>query len=144
MSAPPTHAGGVVVKRTPEGLRYLLVTSKRIANEWVLPKGHIEPGEDAEAAAVREVLEEAGVHARIRQLLANLDFAATREPVRVAFYLMDLEREGEPGEGRRRSWMSLQQVLYAIPFRDTREMVAEAERILTDGAAGPANGAAGL
>lgn len=125
-----------MVKRTPEGLRYLLVTSKRVANEWVLPKGHIEPGERTEAAAVREVLEEAGVQARIRQLLATLDFAATREPVRVAFYLMDLEHEGEPGEGRRRAWMSLDQVLRAIPFNDTREMVAEAERILADGAAG--------
>jgi ADP-ribose pyrophosphatase YjhB (NUDIX family) len=136
MSAPPTHAGGVVVKQTPDGLRYLLVTSKRIASEWVLPKGHIEPGEDVETAAVREVLEEAGVRAHIRQLLAHLDFATTREPVRVAFFLMDLDQEGEPGEGRGRAWMSLEQVLRAIPFLDTREMVAEAERIVSHGAAG--------
>jgi 8-oxo-dGTP pyrophosphatase MutT (NUDIX family) len=134
MSAPPTHAGGVVVKRTPTGLRYLVVSSKRVANEWVLPKGHIEPGEDPEVAATREVLEEAGVTARIRQPLAYLTFSTTREPVRVAFYLMDLEHEGEPGEGREREWMSLEQVLRAIPFRDTREMMVEAERILQSSA----------
>lgn len=123
-----------MVKRTPTGLRYLVVSSKRVANEWVLPKGHIEPGEDPEVAATREVLEEAGVTARIRQPLAHLTFSTTREPVRVAFYLMDLEHEGEPGEGREREWMSLEQVLRAIPFRDTREMMVEAERILQSSA----------
>ena len=130
MSAPPTHAGGVVAKRTPDGVRYLLVTSKRPPFDWVLPKGHIEPGEAADVAAVREVLEEAGVQARIRGLLAHLDFAATRELVRVAFYLMDLELEGEPGEGRRRSWMSLEEALRAIPFRDTRDMLMQADALL--------------
>jgi 8-oxo-dGTP pyrophosphatase MutT (NUDIX family) len=130
MSAPPTHAGGVVVKRAGDGIRYLLVTSKRQPADWVLPKGHIEPGEAPEAAAVREVWEEAGVEATIRELLAYLDFAATREQVRVAFYLMDMVREDEPGEGRRRTWMSLEQVLRAIPFRDTRDMIVQAHTIV--------------
>ncbi len=30
-------------------------------NSWSLPKGHIEPGEDEVAAAIREVYEEAGI-----------------------------------------------------------------------------------
>jgi 8-oxo-dGTP pyrophosphatase MutT (NUDIX family) len=132
MSAPPTHAGGVVIKRTADGVRYLLVTSKRQPNDWVLPKGHIEPGEDAEEAALREVMEEAGVEASIRTPLGCLDYNSTRERVRVAFYLMDLTHEGEPGEGRKRVWMSLEQVLRAIPFRDTREMIVQAHTLLDE------------
>ncbi len=31
--------------------------------EWVLPKGKVEPGEDLEATALREVMEETGVRA---------------------------------------------------------------------------------
>ena len=52
-----SHAGGVVA-RTEGGKReYLLVEARRRRGEWVLPKGHIEPGETPEAAAVREVQE---------------------------------------------------------------------------------------
>lgn len=132
MSAPPTHAGGVVFRRTPAGIEYLLVTSRRQPDEWVLPKGHIEPGEAPEQAAVREVMEEAGVHATIRLLLGCLDFAIGRPQVRVAFYLMDLKDELAPGEGRKRIWMKLDQVLRAIPFRDTREMIAQAQTIIEE------------
>ena len=36
---------------------------------WSLPGGHIEPGESAKAAAVREVREETGVDADIRGIV---------------------------------------------------------------------------
>jgi 8-oxo-dGTP diphosphatase len=40
---------------------------------WSPPGGHIEPGEAAEAAALREVSEETGVSAKLSGLLAVLD-----------------------------------------------------------------------
>ncbi len=49
-------AGGVVLN--PRG--DVLVVNQR-GNSWSLPKGHIDPGEDAETAARREILEESGV-----------------------------------------------------------------------------------
>ena len=49
-------AGGVVLN--PEGL--VLVVKQR-GDSWSLPKGHIDPGEDALSAAVREIAEESGV-----------------------------------------------------------------------------------
>jgi len=49
-------AGGVVVN--PEGK--VLVVNQR-GNSWSLPKGHIDPGEDALAAAKREIYEESGI-----------------------------------------------------------------------------------
>lgn len=49
-------AGGVVVN--PEGK--ILVVNQR-GTSWSLPKGHIEKGEDALAAAQREILEESGI-----------------------------------------------------------------------------------
>jgi len=53
---PSQSAGGVVVGST--GL--VLVTSQR-GDSWSLPKGHIDPGEDAQTAAQREITEETGV-----------------------------------------------------------------------------------
>ncbi len=49
-------AGGVVLN--PRGL--VLVVNQS-GTSWSLPKGHLEDGEDALAAARREILEEAGV-----------------------------------------------------------------------------------
>jgi 8-oxo-dGTP pyrophosphatase MutT (NUDIX family) len=49
-------AGGVVLNRSGE----VLVVSQN-GTSWSLPKGHIEAGEDALAAARREIYEEAGV-----------------------------------------------------------------------------------
>ena len=49
-------AGGVVLR--PDGAVLLL---RHLEGTWVFPKGHIDPGEDALSAAIREVEEEAGV-----------------------------------------------------------------------------------
>ena len=56
-----SHAGGVVVRTVDNELEYLLVAASDNRKVWVLPKGHIEKGETPEAAAVREVMKEAGV-----------------------------------------------------------------------------------
>ena len=49
-------AGGVVTNNEGE----VLVVSQR-GRSWSLPKGHIDPGEDALAAAKREIYEESGI-----------------------------------------------------------------------------------
>jgi 8-oxo-dGTP pyrophosphatase MutT (NUDIX family) len=49
-------AGGVVINDEGE----VLVVSQR-GRSWSLPKGHIDPGEDALAAAKREIYEESGI-----------------------------------------------------------------------------------
>jgi 8-oxo-dGTP pyrophosphatase MutT (NUDIX family) len=51
-------AGVVVARRTGGGWRLLVLRAFR---NWDFPKGLVEPGEDAMAAAKREVAEETGV-----------------------------------------------------------------------------------
>lgn len=56
MQAPELLSCGViVVRRSPDGWRYLLL---RAYQYWDFPKGLREPGEDPLAAALREVAEE--------------------------------------------------------------------------------------
>lgn len=43
----------------------VLVIHRPAYDDWTLPKGHLDPGEGPEEAAVREVEEETGVRARI-------------------------------------------------------------------------------
>jgi len=54
-------AGGIVFRRNDEGqVEILLIQDAK--DRWTIPKGHIEEGETAVAAAQREIGEEAGLH----------------------------------------------------------------------------------
>ena len=126
----PTHAGGVVVRRSEARTWYLLVSARRQPDQLVLPKGHIEPDETIEAAACREVLEEAGVVATIIEPLGMIDYGNARGAVRSQFYLMEFVSEGTSSEGRRRAWLSLDEALAVMPFADTRQLMRDAEQAL--------------
>ena len=53
-------AGGIVFRRTDAGeVEFLLYQDAR--DRWTIPKGHIEPGETAQATARREIGEETGL-----------------------------------------------------------------------------------
>ncbi len=71
-----TSAGGLVVDRTAGDSRGALIArvNRRGRLEWVLPKGHLEEGETAQEAAVREVREETGLQARILAPLGSIDY----------------------------------------------------------------------
>ncbi|MDI6870269.1 MAG: NUDIX domain-containing protein [Bacillota bacterium] len=86
--APEVSAGGVVV----DGGQVLVIRHAR--GEWIMPKGHVEPGEEPEQAALREVREETGLEARIIAPLGETSYAYRRKgeailrPKRVIWYLM--------------------------------------------------------
>ncbi|MGH7493846.1 MAG: NUDIX domain-containing protein [bacterium] len=58
----PEHvsAGGVVARRENDHI-YVALIGERGLDGYVLPKGHVEPGESIEEAAAREIAEEAGL-----------------------------------------------------------------------------------
>ena len=58
MNAPNRAAGAVIFRRSDRGIRLLVL---RAYKNWDFPKGMVEPGEDALAAARREVEEETGL-----------------------------------------------------------------------------------
>ncbi len=53
-------AGGLVVRHS-DGKVLIALARERDYREYVLPKGHVEPGEDVETTARREIAEEVGV-----------------------------------------------------------------------------------
>lgn len=52
-----TSAGGIVYKVSNNKV-LIAVIHRRKQNDWTLPKGHVEEGENLESAAIREAEEE--------------------------------------------------------------------------------------
>ena len=95
-----THAGGVVFCRHDGTVDYLLVQAEQDRTQWVLPKGHIEPGEEPRETAVREVNEETGHWAKVNDWIADVRLDSTTERTMVRFYLMELVGPAEQRPGR--------------------------------------------
>jgi 8-oxo-dGTP pyrophosphatase MutT (NUDIX family) len=58
--APVEAAGGVVTRRSCAGATEVLVVHRPRYDDWSLPKGKLQPGEEHIDAAIREVAEETG------------------------------------------------------------------------------------
>src|SRR6476646_10984685 len=58
------QAGAIAVRKSGAAHEVFIVRAKKNPGDWIFPKGHIEPGESAPDAAVRELLEEGGVIGR--------------------------------------------------------------------------------
>jgi 8-oxo-dGTP pyrophosphatase MutT (NUDIX family) len=72
-----TSAGGLVVRQHGTGPAQVALIGRRTRQgrlEWVLPKGHLEPGEAEVDAAVREVQEETGIRGQVVEPLGTIDY----------------------------------------------------------------------
>jgi 8-oxo-dGTP pyrophosphatase MutT (NUDIX family) len=124
----PTHAGGVVFKVQDGISYYLLIRPKNKAAEWVLPQGHIEPGESHSDAALREVREETGVVARLAGPIGQVSFEKASIEQVSKFYLMERICEIASLEDRDRQWLPIEQALQQEIFEETRYLLHAAAR----------------
>ena len=127
-----SHAGGVVSRIVDGQREYLLVEASRSRGLWVLPKGHIEPGETPEAAAIREVEEEAGVRATIVAPAGESEYLAAGKPVRTIFYAMKYEGDTAAVEERARVWHGYDKALNLLPFENLRRVLTRAHGLIPD------------
>ena len=107
---------------------------------WSLPKGHIEAGETAEQAAVREVEEETGIAGEIVAELGTIDFWFVAEGRRihktVQHYLMRAHRRRAVRRRRRGrprcAWVPLPEIRGQLAYPDERGLVDTAGRLLAE------------
>ena len=122
----PTHSGAVTVRRDGTTMRILLVTAEGNKEHWVFPKGHIEPGESAEQAALRELHEETGVVGENLGPVATSTFTRGTEPISVQYYLVRFVEQQETSEGREQEWCTIAEAQAKLSFPDTRELLTAA------------------
>ena len=131
---PPVPAAGVVCLRDgPQGLEVLLIRRGRSPRlgEWSLPGGRIEPGERAAEAALRELVEETGVEARLTGLIDVVDgvFPGAH------YVLIDYAAEwiaGEPVAGddaAEAQFLPLSEALEVVDWDETRRVIRRAAEL---------------
>ncbi|KAJ7325984.1 hypothetical protein OS493_028706 [Desmophyllum pertusum] len=114
-----TRRAGCICFKSEQEEEVLLVSSCRHPGRWVVPSGGVEPGEDSKEAAIREVVEEAGVRGRLGRFLGEFqnDVNQTRTSVYVLIVTEMLEKWEED---RTRSWFKVdiaKDMLNAKPYQ---------------------------
>ncbi len=97
---------------------------------WSLPKGHVEPGETREQAAIREVAEETGITGHILVPLGAIDFWFVADGRRihktVHHFLMERtggELSADDAEVVEVQWVPLADISGKLAYADERRLM---------------------
>jgi len=125
--------GGVVVR----GEDVMVIVPRGRRRVLSLPKGGRDPGETPQQTAAREVREETGISATVRELLGQVDYGYRRGGRQVAktvhYYLCEFEsgdtadHDHEVDDAR---WMPLAEARRRLSYPGERAMIERALSIL--------------
>ena len=134
-------AGGLVVDAASNCAALIGRLDRRGRLLWSLPKGHIEEGETAEQAAVREVEEETGIIATVQAPLGSINYWFVAEDRRihktVHHYLLRAhggELSDADVEVTEVAWVPLAELDTRLAYADERRLVRRAAQILEESA----------
>ena len=122
------RAAGAVLHR--DGL--VAVVHRPQYDDWTLPKGKLDHGEDEPEAAVREIEEETGHVGSIELDLGTIGYDVADGPKTVRYYLMAADLGGRPlakdvDEVR---WVGLDEAVALVTYDRDREVLERARGLL--------------
>ena len=126
------QAGAIVYRHEGSAPRILVVEARKSPGDWVFPKGHLEAGETVEAAAVREVGQEAGVVVEVVLPLAALEFRSGDEQVRVHYVLARYAANTSAAEHRAVQWCTPDEALAKLTHQDAKRLLRGALEFVAD------------
>src|SRR5438128_7937775 len=133
-------AGGVAFRKRDERIEVALI-SVGDDNRWQLPKGLVEKGESTEAAAVREVREEAGIATEVVARIDKVEYwyfwkeegKRVRYHKFVYFYLLRY-KSGDVAdhdhEVREARWVEINEAIKTLAFDSEKKIVEKAKGLI--------------
>jgi 8-oxo-dGTP pyrophosphatase MutT (NUDIX family) len=120
-------AGGILFGKGAHEGQIAIVRRPRYGGEISLPKGKIKKGETEVFAALREVLEETGFEAKIKEYAGSTHYLVGDLPKVVSYFLM--EAEGEEAMGSRDE-VEIEAVEWTTPQAAVAMLTHEEDRAL--------------
>ena len=126
-------AGGIIFRRNPAKknvIEILLIADSK--GRWTIPKGHIEEGETARAAAEREIAEETGLKdMRVLDWLGKINFRYRRDNSLVLMtteiFLVEATSGGSEVQPEKwmtsLAWLSATEALDKIEYEDIGKLI---------------------
>ncbi len=129
--SPVLAAGAVVLRPSPtlEGGTEVLVVHRPRYDDWSLPKGHVDPGEQLPVTAVREVREETGWQIRLGARLDTTAYPVNGLPKEVHWWVGvptgdgSLPTDDETDDIR---WVATEEAERMLTFDSDRSLVRQA------------------
>ncbi|WOP17290.1 NUDIX hydrolase [Raineyella sp. LH-20] len=129
--SPVLAAGAVVLRPSPtdDGAVEVLVVHRPRYDDWSLPKGHLDPGEQLPVTAVREVREETGWVVRLGARLDTTSYPVNGHPKEVHWWVgtpvtdSGLDTDAETDDVR---WVSIEAAAGLLTFDSDRRLVRQA------------------
>jgi 8-oxo-dGTP diphosphatase len=132
-TTPVQAAGGAVWRRSPaRGLEVLLVHRPRY-DDWTVPKGKLDAGEDHAAAALREVEEETGLRCALGPELASTEYVDRKgRPKQVRYWAMtpaagEFTPTDEVDDVR---WVAVDAAESVLTYQRDREVIDALRRVV--------------
>jgi 8-oxo-dGTP pyrophosphatase MutT (NUDIX family)/phosphohistidine phosphatase SixA len=131
-STGPIRASGVVLLRQEAGVTWVCVLHRPRQNDWSLPKGKLDPGENEIVAARRETIEETGSDVVLGVPLTTQRYKVETRPKSV-HYWVGTERPGGPGftpnkEIDELRWLPAEAAINMLSYPRDGDLVREALR----------------
>ena len=128
--------GAVVFTRDRSGIRYLLIHQN--LGHWGFPKGHVEPGEEEQDTALREILEETGLRVTLLEGFRTYTrYPLPRDPgivKTVVFFLAEYSGQKirvQQTEVQNARLLPYEEALALLQHEDARRILTQADNFLT-------------